>query len=109
MQMRYYTNQFIAISTNNNKDDQYEIVLNHKLLPYIVYWCILWMICVVYAHVQISTRFICCSCPALYWFCAQIICNDRDREKDREKNEATSKHHLLDNLIDMISQTQLQN
>eukprot|EP00483_Globobulimina_turgida_P006360 UN06370 len=76
-------------NTNANKSARQlfdnEILLNHKLIPYVVYWFLSWMICVFYAHVQISTRFICCSCPPLYWFCAQIILSYNKNEKTNKK------------------------
>merc|ERR1712087_969986 len=62
-----------------------EMFLNHKLLPYTVYWFILWIILIFYAHVQISTRFICCSCPAFYWFCAKIIAKQQQQTNSNEK------------------------
>ena len=76
-----------------------EIFLNHKLLVYAIYWCILWLILIFYAHVQISTRFICCSCPAFYWFCAEIIA--KQTNKYRGNMDSCS---FLERMRDIITQ-----
>ena len=106
------------LSNNNNNNHNHkdleikhylnnetEILLNHKLIPYIIYWCLLWGICIFYAHVQITTRFICCSCPALYWFCAEIIYltnyNESDPTKIRKKH---NKKKWCDHIWEGITQ-----
>ena len=81
----------LSNNTNDEHDnyDKNEVLFNHKLIPYIIYWFLLWAICIFYAHVQISTRFICCSCPALYWFCAEIIYSANNNNNNNNNNN----HH----------------
>eukprot|EP01084_Bolivina_argentea_P278111 474991_1 len=100
------TNLNLNNNNSNNELLNNEILLNHKLIPYTIYWLILWLICIFYAHVQISTRFICCSCPALYWFCAKIILSyNNHNNKNNNKNKISSKNiKFVHNLCDTISQ-----
>lgn len=67
-----------------------KVLFLYKLLPFMVYWFVLWLILVFIAHVQISTRFLCSSCPPFYWFCAEIILRKEDHSvkgyiKDSDK------------------------
>eukprot|EP01084_Bolivina_argentea_P042996 79246_1 len=103
--IRYYIKQFIQTCTqkvsSEDRDLHLDVLLSHKLMPHIIYWLLLWTLCMFYAHVQISTRFICCSCPLLYWFCAQIIYNGKDKDTCKAKDKENA---LLDRLIEIVSQ-----
>eukprot|EP00808_Paulinella_micropora_P025160 g71392.t1 len=44
---------------------------NLNVLPFVLHWGMLVLICVAFANVQIATRFL-TSCPALYWYCESL-------------------------------------
>lgn len=46
---------------------------DEKIFVYVVHLCALLFVCLFFVHIQISTRLLCSSSPALYWFCAKLM------------------------------------
>ena len=73
-----HPNKSKRISTNAEKGDT-GLLLGSNLLPYYAILFGFSLIGTFLAHVQISTRLICSSCPALYWFIVRLYLQDDAR------------------------------
>ena len=84
---------YLALSASSSDyQKQKEVESNNNMLlgpKFLSYYAILFGFALVgtfLAHVQISTRLICSSCPALYWFVAHLMLSD-NRSDDKRKRE----------------------
>lgn len=66
-----------------------QLLLGPSCLPYYAILAGFALVGTFVAHVQISTRLICSSCPALYWFVTMLITNEQQNDKQRENILAT--------------------
>eukprot|EP01029_Cantina_marsupialis_P006021 TRINITY_DN165509_c0_g1_i1.p1 TRINITY_DN165509_c0_g1~~TRINITY_DN165509_c0_g1_i1.p1 ORF type:complete len:465 (-),score=49.89 TRINITY_DN165509_c0_g1_i1:194-1588(-) len=62
-------------------EDVPDFLLNRSTLqfvfPHLIYWFVLCIVAVFFMHVQVMTRFICCSSPIFYWICAHMLVRQR--------------------------------
>jgi hypothetical protein len=68
---------------NLKEREQASVVLVGPTL--LAYYAVLGAACIVgatIAHVQISTRFIFASCPAIYWYMSSICISDKDKSRN---------------------------
>lgn len=76
----------------NNHDDfrPSEMLLSPKLLPHYAILAGFVVIGTVVAHVQITTRLICSSCPAFYWYIANRIIRSNECSESHSKLKHTN-------------------
>ena len=87
---------YLAFAASSSDYQKQKEVDNSNLLlgpKFLSYYAILFGFALVgtfLAHVQISTRLICSSCPAFYWFVANMTFNDNqsDAKRKRERLQA---------------------
>lgn len=56
---------FGLLTSSKSKPDE-------KIFVYVVHLFVLLIICLFFVHIQVSTRLLCSSSPAIYWFCAKL-------------------------------------
>ena len=56
-----------------NDNDSLDFLLGPNMLSYDAVLCVAALVGLTVAHVQISTRLICSTCPAIYWYLAYLI------------------------------------
>ncbi len=66
-----------------------QLLLGPSCLPYYAILAGFALVGTFVAHVQISTRLICSSCPALYWFVTILLTNEEQNDKERGNNSRT--------------------
>jgi len=83
---------FLALSASSTDyQKQKELESNNNMLlgpKFLSFYAILFGFAIVgtfLAHVQISTRLICSSCPAFYWFVANMTFNDNQSDDKRKR------------------------
>jgi len=73
-----------------------QLLLGPSCLPYYAILAGFALVGTFVAHVQISTRLICSSCPALYWFVTILITSAQKNGKDNENHaRRTRTTHLI--------------
>ncbi len=82
---------FQALSTSSASVDNIsevsnpsQLLLGPSCLPYYAILAGFALVGTFVAHVQISTRLICSSCPALYWYVTILTTNEQQSYKERE-------------------------
>ena len=50
-----------------------DILVGNAVLGHYAVWAVAALLGLTTAHVQISTRLLCSSCPALYWYAAHLV------------------------------------
>lgn len=60
-----------------------------QMFPFIIHGLFLTIFCILFVHIQVSTRLLGSASPLLYWFCATILShriknNDRESYEDRD-------------------------
>lgn len=83
-----------------------------EMFPFIIHGLFLTIFCILFVHIQVSTRLICSASPLMYWYCAltissEICCNN-DIAYENEENVFSKwkvffftqkKYNLKDKLI----------
>lgn len=69
---------------SSSVSNEVQLLLGPLCLPYYAILAGFALVGTFVAHVQISTRLICSSCPALYWFASALVipCESRDQTKE---------------------------
>jgi phosphatidylinositol glycan class V len=74
-------------TSRHKKDEGYSVILaGSNMLAYYALLATFAFIGIFIAHVQISTRMICSSCPAMYWFMSLVVLGGGDVGFGDEKN-----------------------
>ncbi|KAL9188066.1 hypothetical protein ACHAXT_006444 [Thalassiosira profunda] len=79
---------FVFVPRKSRKDGdkkQSGILLGQQFLSYYAILAGFALVGAFLAHVQISTRLICSSCPAFYWFCTALVFYDGDKRTGNER------------------------
>eukprot|EP00523_Entomoneis_sp_CCMP467_P008643 CAMPEP_0168724842 /NCGR_PEP_ID=MMETSP0724-20121128/3843_1 /TAXON_ID=265536 /ORGANISM="Amphiprora sp., Strain CCMP467" /LENGTH=688 /DNA_ID=CAMNT_0008771601 /DNA_START=101 /DNA_END=2167 /DNA_ORIENTATION=- len=83
-----FSNDLAALAKSNNNEPDYddatiqELLMGPTLLPQYAILAVSALLCFTTAHVQISTRLICSTCPALYWTWASFFCKVQQQCQD---------------------------
>ena len=96
----YISKKEIYISKKNNTP----MLLGSKFLPHYAILTGFALVGAFLAHVQISTRLICSSCPAFYWFVASLIVKDQVdvNAEDKSKSSLTKLLYFYFGLYNLL-------
>lgn len=76
----FYTLGFIKNIENNIKTEKKQYPI--KMLVFIIHGLFLTIFCILFVHIQVSTRLISSASPLIYWYCALSIYNTFDDNND---------------------------
>lgn len=109
---KYIRTDFKRFITLDLLDNNYKLGKPHtfysniRILPFIILWIFMLLYCVFMMHVQVITRFFCCSLPCVFWYSAQLFEDNyvHPGNDNGEKNicAALLKYFLIYNLIGIV-------
>ena len=82
-------------NTKNNTTMQHNYLIGPKLLPYYIIMITYCLLGVLIAHVQITTRMICSSSPAFYWFIGYTLIRDYNKHHNNTGNDVPSMKDII--------------
>ena len=94
----YFTHNFDAGENAGNVDT---LLLGHRLLPFYATLAGFALVGTFFAHVQISTRLILSSCPAIYWYMLKIL-SDKERRQQSTATNPIKLFLLVYNILGVV-------
>ena len=91
---------FVTV-TGENAGNVDELLLGHRLLPFYATLAGFALVGTFFAHVQISTRLILSSCPAVYWYVLMIL-SERERQQESTSTSPIMLFFVVYNILGVV-------
>ncbi|KAL9651566.1 hypothetical protein ABK040_001511 [Willaertia magna] len=77
------------VNENYEEENSNIYTLNYKIFPIVAYWAFLTLYGALLMHIQVLTRFLFSSSPAIYWYCSTFFINGGNSSKQSTSNNTT--------------------
>jgi len=90
---KLHDHNFIKSSPQQSNIPLKKLLLGPLTLPHFLLLCAMTIIGMTIAHVEVSTRLICSTCPAFYWYTYLYLHQDGEKENEQHQNKSSSQLH----------------
>ncbi|XP_044019982.1 GPI mannosyltransferase 2 [Aphidius gifuensis] len=83
--LKFYHHNINNINSNNRRNTRFKKYTN-DMLPFVIHGLFLTIFCILFVHIQVSTRLLSSASPILYWYCAISMSKKFTDDYDERQN-----------------------